>query len=366
MTPDTSGATPIRWRWIAAMWCAGGVLEAGQSVLILRFAENKHHAWLPLFCTELATWLPWALLTPWVIGLARRFPVVRGTTWRAIAVHLAAFTTISVVAEAWSAALQVLFNPWGNRRVPTFWDTWSITLLYQVLMFLIAYALILTITYLVDSRETMARQMTETARLNEELSKAQLAALQRQMEPHFMFNALNSIAGLVRDHRDDAAISMIVGLSEFLRRTAQDSHRPQVTLAEEVEYLQRYVDIQKVRFGDRLRISVEIPTELLGVQVPGLLLQPLVENAIKHGLAKRVAGADIRVAGSRSEGDVRLAVYNDGPGFPDDWRTNGAGVGLANLRTRLQILYGDGAELRMQRIGTDGVEVTVTFPAMES
>src|SRR5205814_513655 len=112
-------------------------------------------------------------------------------------------------------------------------------------------------------------------------SKAQLAALQRQMEPHFMFNTLNSIAGLVRDHRHDAAIGMIVGLSEFLRRTAQDSHRPQVTLAEEVEYLQRYVEIQKVRFGDRLRISVDIPAELLGAQVPGLLLQPLVENAIK-------------------------------------------------------------------------------------
>jgi LytS/YehU family sensor histidine kinase len=111
---------------------------------------------------------------------------------------------------------------------------------------------------------------------------------------------------------------------------------------------------------------VEIPAELLGTQVPGLLLQPLVENAIKHGVATRVAGADIRVAGSRRDGSVCLTVYNDGPGFPEDWQTNGAGVGLANLRTRLQILHGDAAELRMERIGTDGVEVTVTLPAMES
>ena len=219
-------------------------------------------------------------------------------------------------AEAWSAMLQVLFNPWGNRRLPTFWDTWSTTLLYQVLLFLIAYALILTITYLVDSRENVARQMTETARLNEELSKAQLAALRRQMEPHFMFNTLNSIAGLVRDQRNYAAVSMVVGLSEFLRRASENSHRSQVTLAEEVEYLQRYVDIQQVRFGERLRVSVDIPADMLDAQVPNLLLQPLVENAIKHGVAKRVAGGNVRVTGARKDGSLRLSVYNDGPSFP--------------------------------------------------
>jgi two-component system, LytTR family, sensor kinase len=270
-------------------------------------------------------------------------------------VHLAVFATISVVAEAWSALLQVLFNPWGNKRPPTFWDTWSVTLLYQVLLFFIAYVLILTITYLLDSREKVARQ-------NEELTKAQLAALRRQMEPHFMFNALNSIAGLVRDHRNDAAVSMIVGLSEFLRRATQDSHRPRVTLAEEVEYLQRYVDIQKVRFGERLRVSVDISADALDVQVPDLLLQPLVENAIKHGVAKRVSGGAIRVTGKRKNGSLYLSVYNDGPGFPENWQTEGSGVGLSNLRTRLRILHGDDAELRMSRAGTDGVEVVVTLP----
>src|SRR6185295_10636047 len=250
-------------------------------------------SWLPLFGTELATWLPWALATPWVVSIARRHPIIRGATWQSAAIHFATFAAISVVAEAWSAMLQVLFNPWGNRRLPTFWNTWSITLLYQVLIFLIAYALILAITYLVDSRDRIARQAAESARLNEELSRAQLAALRGQMEPHFMFNTLNSIAGLVRDRRNDTAVSMIVGLSEFLRRSSEDSHRPLVTLAEEIEYLQRYVDIQKVRFGERLRVSVDIPPDLLDVQVPNLLLQPLVENAIKHGVAKRVVGGNV-------------------------------------------------------------------------
>lgn len=366
MNGSNVSAQPIRWRWIAAIWCAGGLFEASQAVLIMRFAEGRHHAWLPLFITELATWLPWALATPWVIGLARRYPIIRGTTIRTVAVHFSVFITISVVAEAWSALLQVLFNPWGNKRAPTFWDTWSITLLYQILIFLIAYVLILTITYLIDSRENIARQMTETARLNEELSKAQLAALRRQMEPHFMFNTLNSIAALVRDRRNDAAVSMIVGLSEFLRRASEDSHRSQVTLGEEVEYLQRYVDIQKARFGERLHVSVDIPTQLLNVPVPNLLLQPLVENAIKHGIGKRAAGGAVRVAGQRRDGSLYLSVYNDGPSLPKDWETNSGGVGLANLRNRLRILHGGAADLAMTAGEPDGVEVIVTLPLQDA
>jgi two-component system, LytTR family, sensor kinase len=352
MDPTQQAARTTSWRWIAALWCAFGMIEATQAIGIMRFGEGRDHAWLPLFAISLATWLPWALATPWIIGLARRHRLHRRVSVRTIVVHLAAFAIISVIAEAWSAVLQVVFNPWGNRQAPTFWGTWSITLLYQALIFLIAYVLILIITYLVDSRES--------------LSKAQLAALRGQMEPHFMFNTLNSIAGLVRDRRNDEAVSMIVGLSEFLRRASEDSHRSQVTLGEEVEYLQRYVDIQQVRFGERLRVTVDIEKELLNAQVPNLLLQPLVENAIKHGIAKRVTGGTVRVAGARRNGSLYLSVYNDGPNFPDEWQTKGAGVGLANLRTRLQILHGDASELRMTRVGTDGVEVVVALPLKEA
>jgi two-component system, LytTR family, sensor kinase len=352
MEPTQPTARTTNWRWIAALWCAFGMIEATQAIGIMRFGEGRDHAWLPLFAISMATWLPWALATPWIIGLARRHRLHRRMSMRTIVVHLVAFAIISVIAEAWSAALQVMFNPWGNRQAPTFWGTWSITLLYQALIFLIAYVLILIITYLVDSRES--------------LSKAQLAALRGQMEPHFMFNTLNSIAALVRDRRNDEAVGMIVGLSEFLRRASEDSHRAQVTLAEEVEYLQRYVDIQKVRFGERLRVSVDIPADLQNAQVPSLLLQPLVENAIKHGVAKHVKGGAIRVSGARRDNGLCLSVYNDGSDSPEQWQTQGSGVGLANLRTRLQILHGDAAELQMKRAGADGVEVVVTLPLREA
>jgi signal transduction histidine kinase len=365
MTAIQSGAPSIRWRWIAAIWCAGALFDASQTVLIMH-AEGRHHPWLPLFTIELVSWLPWALATPLVIHLARRFPIVGGISARAVGVHLAAFAAISAVAEAWSTVLQVLFNPWNNHRWPTFVDTWTTTLTFQVLTFLIAYALILTVTYVVDARERIARQATETARLNEELSKAQLAALRRQMEPHFMYNTLNAIAGLVRDRRDDSAVNMIVGLSEFLRRASENSHRSQVALQEEVEYLQRYVDIQKVRFGDRLQVSVDIPPELLRAQVPNLLLQPLVENAIKHGIARRVAGGSVRVAGACHNGSLCLSVYNDGPSLPADWETAQTGVGIGNLRTRLQILHGSESGLQLRPATPGGVEVVVTLPFTEA
>ena len=331
------------------------------------FAEGNHHPWPPLFATELAGWLPWALATPLIINMARRFPLIRDLRLKSVVLHLAAFLIFSALAEAWSAWLQVLVNPWGHKTPQTFFGTWSTTLLWQVLTFLIAYALIVTITYLVDARENIARHMTETARLNEELSKAQLAALRGQLEPHFIYNTLNSIAGLVRDEQVEPAVNMIVGLSEFLRRASEDSHRSQVSLAEEVEYLQRYLEIQKIRFGKRLEAHVDIPTALLGAQVPNLLLQPLVENAIKHGIAKRIAGGTVRVAGASNGSTLSLSVYNDGPPtVPADWQSTPSGVGITNLQTRLKILYGSASGLDLKCAEGGGVQVTVTLPFAEA
>ena len=154
---------------------------------------------------------------------------------------------------------------------------------------------------------------------------------------------------------------MIVGLSEILRRATDDFHEPETTLAEEVEYLQRYVDIQKVRFGDRLRYEVDVPEALMDAPVPGLMLQPLVENAFKHGLAERVAGGAIQVTARAEDGVLRLRVRNDGPGLASDWDVKGSGVGLRNLRTRLRIMHGDEADLRIETV-EGGVEVTASLP----
>jgi two-component system, LytTR family, sensor kinase len=364
--PDARAyARSTSWIWIAAVWCASALLNASQTLLTMH-AVGLGRAWVRPFLIVFVSWLPWALATPFVIWLARRWPIVRGGIFKAMCVHLAAFAAISVLAEGWSALLRVIFDPWRRSSPPAFVNTWSDLLVEQLMMFAIAYALILTVTFVVDSREKMARQTMEAARLNEQLSRAQLAALRGQMDPHFMFNTLNSIASLVYDQRGDAAVRMIVGLSEFLRRASEDSHRAQVTLREEVEYLQRYIDIQQVRFGDRLRVHVDIPEALLATQVPNLLLQPLVENAIKHGISKRRSGGEIRVVGMCRDDALRLTVYNDGPWEPEEPAGAPHGVGLGNLRTRLQILHGHRSELLLRPAAGGGVEVIVTLPLHEA
>jgi LytS/YehU family sensor histidine kinase len=223
-----------------------------------------------------------------------------------------------------------------------------------------------------DSKQRLAAQETAAARLNEQLSNAQLNALQRQIEPHFIFNALNAIAGLVREQKNEAAVGMIVSLSDFLRRVATNSSEPQVSLAQEVQFLENYLRIQEVRFGGRLQMELKVPSELNGARIPSLLLQPLVENAIKHGISKRAQGGAVRISASRCDGRLTLSVYNDGPlleAAGKDGKSGNAGtggIGLSNLRTRLGLLYGDDFDLQLQNHAAAGVLVSVALPYREA
>lgn len=352
--------------WIPALWLGVGLIDAGETVFPMR-AQGMHHDWVLLFLTLVVSWLPWALATPWVIHLARRYPAFQTPAARTLSIHAGALASIGLVAAAWEAALNYFLDPWSQTKpMDPFMTLWLSKFSYGLLSSVIVYGFIAALTMVVDSRERMARQLTETARLNEQLSSARLGALRQQMEPHFMFNTLNAIAGLVRDNRNDAAVGMIVGLSDFLRRAADDSNRPLVELAEEVEYLKRYLEIQQVRFAERLQVQLEFPPDLLRASVPNLILQPLVENAIKHGIAKRAKGGTIRVAAARLNDRLRLSVYNDGPNVPAKWDTPCGGIGLSNLRARLEILYGGDFDLDLRNVSTGGAEVLVLLPFKES
>lgn len=351
-----------RWLWIAAIWSGVGLFDATQNVFVMR-AEGMHHAWTRLFATLLLSWLPWALATPFVLGLSRRYPPARWKRFSTWGMHLAAFATIGMSFAAWSAVLEAFLNPWALVPGPDPLATLWLNKFYNgLLSFVILYCAILLVGYMLDSQERLAFQQTETARLNEQLTKAQLHALRRQIEPHFLFNTLHAIAGLVREQRNNAAVTMIAGLSDCLRRVMEDSNRQQVPLGEELEFVQKYLDIQKVRFAERLQVSVHVPSELFPAQFPSLILQPVVENAVKHGITKRVQGGAIRIAGFRTNGTLTLSVYNDGPGLPAGWETTNSGIGIANVRTRLQGLYGDQFEFTMKNQNPDGVEVSVSVP----
>jgi two-component system LytT family sensor kinase len=351
-----------QWFWIAAIFAGAGLFDATQNVFVMR-AEGMHHYWARLFATLFFSWLPWMLATPLVLSLSRRFPPSqwrKASTWIA---HLSACVGIGLIYAIWVAAWEELLNPWAFASGPgPFSQVWLHKFYGGLLSYIVLYGMILLVGHILRTREEVALQQTETARLNEQLSKAQLNALRRQIEPHFLFNTLNAIAGLVREYRNDAAVSMIAELSDFLRRVVKDSDRQQVPLAEELEFAQKYLDIQKARFAERLQFTVNVPTELLPAQVPSLILQPMVENAVKHGIAKRVQGGAIRIAASRSNGTLTLRVYNDGPSLPPDWEKRQTGIGMANVQTRLQGLYGKAFQLTMCNRAPGGVETCISVP----
>jgi sensor histidine kinase YesM len=360
MDKGSMGARPANWKAIAAVWTGVALFDATQTVLSMR-AEGMIHAWTELFFTQFLSWLPLALATPLIFGLGGKYPALGRKPWQAWMAHGSTWLAICLVTTGWIAILEYTLDPWLSPVHLSFLQLWARKFYSGLLSSFILYAMILAIGMMLESRERLAAQRTEALRLSEQLSKEQLTALRRQVEPHFLFNTLNGIAGLIRENKNEAAINMLAGLSDFLRHLLQDS-KQQVPLEEELQFLQKYLEIEKMRLGDRMKVSVEVPPELLSAQVPSLILQPMVENSIKHGIAKRAAGGEIRVAVSRVDGTLSFGVYNDGPSLPADWEAGTAGIGIANVRARLQSLYGERFAFRIENREPSGVEVTLTVP----
>jgi two-component system, LytTR family, sensor kinase len=353
------------WMWIAAV-CGGlGVFEATQTVMMMR-SMGMHHAWVTLFFTVLLSWAAWAVGAPSVLRLGREYPLFQGSSLGGWLRHAALWATIWVGAAAWNAGLEALLNPYApDTAQMRFWRLWQQKLGDQLLSSLVLYTCVLLVGWMLDSRERLARQQMEAARLNEQLAKAQLSVLRQQIEPHFLFNTLNTVAGLVREGKNDGAVDMIAGLSDLLRRTLQTSDKQQMELGEELEVVKQYLEIEKARFAERLRVDVDVPEELLRARVPSLILQPIVENAVKHGIAKSVQGGAIAISAARRNGTLTLSVANDGPGFPADWERARKGIGLENVRERLVSLYGAEAELRVED-RTRGPCVAIVVPYREA
>jgi two-component system, LytTR family, sensor kinase len=342
--------------------CGGlGVFEATQTVMVMR-SMGMHHAWIKLFFTVLLSWTPWAVGAPFALRLERAYPLFQKSSAAGWLRHAGLWALIWVGWAAWSAALESLLNPYApDTPHQGFGLLWQQKLGNLLLSTLVLYAGFLLLGWMLDSRERLAVQKMETARLNEQLAKAQLSALRQQIEPHFLFNTLNTIAGLVREGRNDGAVDMIAGLSDLLRRTLQTSDQQQMELGEELEVVEKYLEIEKARFADRLQVEVDVPEELLRARVPSLILQPIVENAVKHGIAKRVQGGSIAIRAARLNGTLTVSIANDGPGFPRDWQQARKGIGLENVRERLVSLYGAEAELRVCG-EPDGARVEIVVP----
>jgi len=346
-------------RWSAIAWSSIALFNAAQTVFVMR-AQGMHHAWIALFATQLLAWLPWAVATPFVLMLGERFRIERLNA-STIAAHLAACAVIDVVGAAWIALLEWVLDPWadGLSEKP-FAPLWTGHVFNNILQSLFLYGAVLAAGYIVRSRRRLAQQQIDAALLREALTRAQLDALRRQIEPHFLFNALNSAVVLMREGRSDAAVGTLVALSDVLRRLIENSPRQEVALGEELKFLEQYLAIQKMRFADRLRIEIDVPDALLDARVPSLVLQPLIENAIRHGIATRAGEGRVRLAATCADTHLHLTVYNDGPALALAAAT--PGVGLANVRTRLQHLYGDAFAFDLRDVPSRGVEASLSLP----
>ena len=333
------------WIWIAPLWCAIGLFDATRTIFVMR-AQGMQHNWLHVFLVLLLSWLVWIPATPLVL----RLESLRGR--RAWLAHPLACLGIGVVASGWLAGLEQAFRPWDAMTSESFPLLWRTRFQENVLAYVVLYGTALAISYALRAREEVARQ-------REMLTRVRLDVLRRQIEPHFLFNSLNAVVSLIREERGADAIQVTVELGDLLRRVLDESGRQLVPLFEELDFLGKYLDIQKVRFGDRLGVAIERAPDLAMAQVPALLLQPLAENAIKHGIGRCVEGGKLDIRVAREENRLTIAVENDGPPLPPRRED---GIGLANIRARLFSLYGDEAALDIADGAPGRVLVTVSLP----
>jgi two-component system, LytTR family, sensor kinase len=332
--------------WLAVWtgWTALALFFAVSNSLTYR-STGRPGNWALTIKRSLSEWWLWAVLTPLVGWLARRFPLHGTRLWRNAAIHVVAGAVLAVVKTAGDRMLFALLTG--------FWMYWLVSTL--ALNF-VMYGAIVAAAHGVE----YYRRSREREQLEARLAETRLQLLGMQLQPHFLFNTLNTIAEMV--HEDpDKADTMIAGLSDLLRRTLDVGAVQEITLDEEIDLVSRYLEIQKARFGDRLRVELAIDAAARELLVPALLLQPLVENAIRHGLAARVDAGRIAIAAHATPTALTLVVTDDGA-ENGETITGPERVGLGNTRARLEALYGTAARLELTRAEGRGARVTVQIP----
>ena len=365
-TTDGQGAPPhrrkrLKWGIIAGFWLFFGLLNASQLYLGLRM-ENFPVPVGRMFSAEVLAWGAWAFLTPLVLWLGRRFPLERAAWARGLSVHLPACLFIAAAHLAFFEYVVLVLEPFGPDRHPRpFGERFLGRATSQLHIELLIYAATLGLGYAVSYYARFREREFRASQLEAQLAQAQLQALKMQLHPHFLFNTLNGIAGLVRDNRNRAAVDMLAGLSDLLRYTLENAGKQEVPLREEMEFLELYLGIQQMRFPDRLRVEMRVAPETLDALVPNLILQPLVENAIRHGIAQRPTRGIVGVEASRDGERLRVNVYDDGPGLRRNGGAGG-GVGLTNTRERLAQLYGERQRFTLSEREGGGVEAAFVIP----
>jgi signal transduction histidine kinase len=358
---------------VSAAWLLPATFAA-----VNRIVQVRLNGWDPVTAQDLlwsgGDWFVYAFLTPGVFAVSRRWPLARPHLARRAVLHLGISLLFCVAWATCGKLLQfglaLLFAPelvhtamqggaaqfWGKAGID--WLSWIFTTLpFGVAVYLCVVGVEHAIRYFIEGR----KREVQLARLSEQLAGAKFAALQAQVNPHFLFNTLNTIAVLVRDNDRQGAVSIVEHLSEVLRRTLSRHRANEVTLGEELELVREYVAIEQARFSDRLRPDFRIDNSLLTAALPSFALQHLVENAIRHGIAKHSDAGVVIIDARRVDDMLEISVTDDGPGI-DPATALPQGHGIESTRERLRALYGDDASLESTKRTAGGTVATLRVP----
>jgi hypothetical protein len=345
------------WVWHTLRWV--GIWGIACSIFVsqnaLRYIMRDQPVdWFNALWTEVLYWVPWLALTPVLLWTARNKPLGSGAARSHIGWHVGVMVAISLVQVPAADALQYyagvyhgLFTaPDSSARAMDVYrrsfPALAITAWWKYWVFMGLY-------YAFDYHRRFREREVAAAQLETQLATAHLQALRMQLHPHFLFNALHSAAMLTMMD-PEAAHRVLVQLSALLRTTLDRSAAAEVPLSEEIDFVDRYLAIEQIRFQDRLRVDIHADDDALSAAVPNLILQPLVENAVRHGIARRTDARHLTIRGVRQNGALVLEVEDDGPGLPPGWTLTppeGTGVGLVNVRSRLERMYGEHGRLEL-------------------
>ena len=340
-----------------------GIFSSFQAYNYVSFFTLRKPSFPMLFLLNMTYWYSWAVLAPAILWLAHRYRFGRDTWIRSLIVHAGGIVVAVFLHAVFAVTCRVLIAAlFATPRTMTWWQS------FQELFFLnfdwemMTYWALVGFSHALDFHRESQEQRVTAAQLEARLAEARLQTLQSQLHPHFLFNTLHTISALM--HRDtEAADDMLARLSDLLRLSLDRTGTQQVTLKEEVDFLQKYLEIERTRFGDRLEVLFEIEPEALDAAVPNLLLQPLVENALRHGIGQKVGNGLVHIRAAREGHDLVLLVRDTGPGLSAaKLSALNTGVGLSNTRSRLGELFPGRHRFEFHEPADGGLAVQIRIP----
>lgn len=357
--PNTTNRrqTLSKWALIFSCWTFLALLFSGPQIIQAIRLNRASEGWNSVLGELIFSYL-WLALTPSAIWLSKQFRIEVGHRFRRLTIHFLASIAFLFVQVFLFTVISIPFG-WYSQLTP-FWSRYFLLILNFIPSNVMFYWGIIVIEHALNYYRKLQERELRASQLEAQLAQAQLQVLKMQLHPHFLFNTLNAISALIRESPDEAD-EMVSRLGTLLRMTLETAGLQEVPFKKELEFLRQYLDIEQTRFQDRLKVEMAIEPDTLDGLVPSMILQPLVENSVRHGVAPRPEGGCIKIKAWRHHSLLRLEVEDDGPGLGGDTPPKER-VGLTNTRARVSNLYGDEHGLRLRHAAGGGLVVSLSIP----